>query len=322
MRYLAIEGVNVPVSRVIFGTAHPAVMDARDGEARKKAFALLDKAASLGITAIDMAHHYGEETVGAYLAAGADRDSLVLITKGGHHNEWRKRVTPYDIESDLMDSLAKLHTDRVDVYMLHRDDEGVPVGPIVETLGRLCRAGAIGAVGVSNWTCARIREANAYAAEKGLPPIRVSSPYYGLAEQIEDPWGGGCVSAAGPCAAGDRAFYRENGIPVIAYSALARGLFSGAVTDRASALERLDEPGARGYLSDGNLERLKRARSLAERKGISVSAAAIAYVLEKGDMDTCAVCATGSKEHLRDNAAAADIRLTKEECAWLDLSEG
>ena len=322
MRYLNIKGVGVPVSRVICGTACPAIAGASDAAARAKAFELLDLAASLGVTAIDMAHHYGEETVGAYLASGRDRDGLVLITKGGHHNEWRKRVTPYDIESDLMDSLAKLHTDRVDVYMLHRDDESVPVGPIVETLGRLERAGAIGAVGVSNWTCRRIREANLYADERGLPRIAVSSPYYGLAEQIEDPWGGGCVTAAGPAAAEDRAFYRGSGMPVIAYSALARGLFSGAVTDRESALRRLDGPGVRGYLSDGNLKRLSRARALAEKKGISVSAAAIAYVLEKGDMDTCAVCATGSKEHLRDNAAAADIRLTKEECAWLDLSEG
>lgn len=321
MRYGKITGVENPVSRIIFGTAHPAITGVRDNETRQKAFRLMDAALEDGITAFDMAHHYGEETVGEWLLDRGNRDRTVLITKGAHHNAWRKRVTPYDIESDLMDSLAKLHTDHIDIYMLHRDDETVPVKTIMDKLGELSRAGAIGAIGVSNWRVARIREANEYAAQAGLPKIRVSSPYYGLAEQLTDPWGGGCVSAAGPGAADDRAFYRANGIPVIAYSSLARGLFGGRVTDRASALELLDGPGVKGYLSDDNLKRLSRARELAEKKGLTVPAIAAAYVLEKGDMEAYAVCATGSEAHLLSNAAAADIRLTREECAYLDLTE-
>ena len=55
---------------------------------------------------------------------------MVIISKGAHHNQDRKRLTPFDITSDLYDSLARLKTDYIDIYLLHRDNPEVPVGPI------------------------------------------------------------------------------------------------------------------------------------------------------------------------------------------------
>ena len=85
-----------------------------------------------------------------------------------------------------------MRTDYIDIYLLHRDDPAVPASEIVEIFNAMHREGKIGAFGGSNWTHERIQEANAYAKDHGLIPFTVSSPNFGLADQIADPWGGGC----------------------------------------------------------------------------------------------------------------------------------
>ena len=101
-------------------------------------------------------------------------------------------MTDFDILHDAHNSLAKLKTNHLDIYMLHRDDPSVPVGPIVDVLNRLYDEGKIGAFGGSNWTVERTEEANNYALKHGLQPFTVASPNFGLADQLGDPWGGGC----------------------------------------------------------------------------------------------------------------------------------
>ena len=86
------------------------------------------------------------------IGAVGDRDQIVILTKGAHFNQDRNRVTPFDITSDLFDSLVRLRTDSIDLYLLHRDDPTVPVGPIVEVLNEHKEAGRICAIGGSNWT--------------------------------------------------------------------------------------------------------------------------------------------------------------------------
>lgn len=101
-------------------------------------------------------------------------------------------MTDFDILYDCHNSLAKLKTSHIQLYLLHRDDPQVPVGPIMETLNRLHAEGKIGVFGASNWTMERMMEANEYAYKHGLVPFTVSSPNFGLANQLDDPWGGGC----------------------------------------------------------------------------------------------------------------------------------
>ena len=117
-------------------------------------FALLDAAEAMGCNILDTALIYrggdSERVLGQWLQARGNRDDLILLTKGAHPNQDRRRVTHYDIASDLHDSLARLHTDHVDIYLLHRDDETQPVGPIVEALNEHHAAGRIGLFGGSN----------------------------------------------------------------------------------------------------------------------------------------------------------------------------
>jgi aryl-alcohol dehydrogenase-like predicted oxidoreductase len=130
MRYARVPGVDKPVSQLVQGT----VM-LRPAE-RERGFQLLDEVFALGCTAFDTARHYGdaELVLGPWLAARGVRDQAVIIGKGAHPRDGRNRVTPDDITADLTDSLARLGVDRIDLYLLHRDDPAVPVGPLVEVL--------------------------------------------------------------------------------------------------------------------------------------------------------------------------------------------
>ena len=73
--------------------------------------------------------------LGAWMDRRGNRSDVFILSKGGHPNADRnRRVTVFDIASDLFDSLARLRTDYIDLYLLHRDDPEVPVGPLVEAL--------------------------------------------------------------------------------------------------------------------------------------------------------------------------------------------
>ena len=218
-------------------------------------------------------------------------------------------------------SLAKLKTNHLDIYMLHRDDPTVPVGPIVEVLNRLYDEGKIGAFGGSNWTVERTEEANDYALKHGLQPFTVASPNFGLADQLGDPWGGGCVTISGPENKPDREWYARNHIPVFAYSTMARGFFSGRLESAhpEKAGEVLDEAGMKGYCYPQNFERLRRCEILAREKGMSVAQIAMAWIFNQKDLDVYALTSPVTREMMRTNVDASEIRLTEDECKWLDL---
>ena len=183
MEYGHVQGVDKPVSRLVQGTM---MLSSRELE---QSFALLDAVYALGCNTFDTAHVYGggdcERTMGQWVNERKLREKVVIIGKGAHHNQDRKRVTPFDITSDIHDSLARFKFSYIDLYLLHRDDPTVPVGPIVEALNEHKRAGRIRAFGGSNWTHERIREANEYATAHGLTPFAASSPNFSLAEQVK-----------------------------------------------------------------------------------------------------------------------------------------
>lgn len=332
MEYTKIDGLNKGLSKMVFGTATPqlfaAVADGAAAEDKEKAFKLLDSVFEAGINTFDCAAHYGEEIMGEWMQERGNREECVIITKCAHPNKWRDRVTDFDILSDVHDSLSKLRTDYIDVYMLHRDNPQVPVGPIVEVMNRLYSEGKIKLFGGSNWTHERIAEANKYAREHNLIPFTVSSPNFGLAEQVADPWvsdakfGGGCVTIAGPKNKAAREWYAENNIPVFAYSSLARGFFSGAFrSDKPEkAREILDNPGYIGYFCENNIKRLARCEKIAEKKDITVAQAAMAWIYNQR-FEVFALSSPVTAEQLRENIQALEIKLTEDEIKWLDLQE-
>ena len=317
MQYSHVTGLDKPISRLVQGTV---ALDPNDVD---KSFALLDEVYALGCNAFDTAHVYGsgdcERTLGRWICERGLREEVVIITKGAHHNADRNRVTPFDITSDLHDSLARLKVHTIDLYLLHRDDPTVPVGPIVEVLNEHREAGRIYAFGGSNWTHVRIEAANAYAEAHGLTPFVASSPQFSLADMVREPWRG-CISISGPGGEAARAWYQRAHMPLFTWSSLAGGFFSGRFTrDNLDSFESyLDRLCVTSYCSEDNFRRLDRAAGLAEAKGLALPQVALAYVVNQPlNIFALVGCRTGAE--FEANTAALDLRLTGEEIAWLEL---
>lgn len=317
MQYGKLPGVDKPISRIVHGTI---LANSKD---EQKSFELLDAALELGITTFDTAHVYGsgdnERTVGKWIRENNLRDQVVIVAKGAHHNADRKRVTPFDITADIHDSLARFQTDHLDIYLLHRDDPSVPVGPIVEVLNEHHKAGKIGPFGGSNWSYQRIREANEYAAAHGLVPFAASSPNLSLAEMIHEPWDG-CISISGPHREEDRAWYAQQNMALFTWSSLAGGFFSGRF--RRNNLDTFeayfDKVVVNSYISEDNFRRLDRAEELAKEKGMTLAQIAVAFVTSQ-PLNVFALLAPQTAEEARLNVEASEVKLTPVELAWLDL---
>jgi aryl-alcohol dehydrogenase-like predicted oxidoreductase len=290
-----------------------------------EAFELLDAVHEAGINLFDSAHGYGgggcDRVFGKWVRQRSLRDKVVIMDKGCHHHGETNRVTPECITSDLDDCLENLGFETIDVFAFHRDDETQPVGPLIERLNEHVREGKIRAFGASNWTHKRVAEANAYAEAYGLLPMAVSSPHYSLAQCIDDPWGRGSVTITGTGRAAAREWYRQNQMALVPWSALCGGFFSGRF--RRDNLDNFsagaDERCIRCYCSEYNFRRLDRAAELAREKGASVAQVALAWIL-CGPLNCFPLTAAWTPQEARDNAAAADLRLTQAELAWLDLA--
>ena len=318
MKYAKIDGIDQPIARLILGTFG---INSRETE---KGWALLDAAFDLGYTTLDTGHAYPSEmAIGQWIEKRKNREKIVIISKCSHPNEVRKRVTPFDMASDLHDSLARLRTDYIDIYLLHRDDPTVPVGPLVEALTEHRRAGRIRAFGASNWTHQRIQQANDYAESHGCEPFLVSSPHFSLAEQVEEPWAPGCVAISGPDASDARDWYTQNQMPVFAYSSLARGFFSGRISRQnfEEIRESIDAPCLHGYCHEPNFQRLDRAYALAAEKGVALPSIALAYVLNQ-KFDVFPITGAANPEELTASLSTLDLTLSSEELEWLDLTRG
>ena len=314
MVYTKIPYVSKPVSKMVFGTAIGSMMKGQNE------FELLDAVFASGITTFDTAADYGdsEASLGSWITARNLRDQVVVITKGANTTKWRTRLTVHDIMADFLTSQAKLQTDTVDLYFLHRDDPAVPVGPIVELLNSLHDEGKIGAFGGSNWTVQRIEQVNEYAYKKSLIPFTISSPNYSLAVMAADPCGDS-VTLSGDKNRAARDWYRQNQMPIFAYSSLARGFMSGRI--KSHELTRAHELIGLGGLEYGfpeNFERLRRAEILAEKKGVSVPQIAFAWIYNQ-PLNIHPITSPINTVQLQQSIAAMHLALSEQEMLWLNL---
>lgn len=306
MQTINIPGVGKKMSRLIMGTGDLRVLD----ESKR---IMLDAYLAAGGNAFDTAHQYRgkEKILGDWIAEKNIREQVVILCKGAHHDDGSPgpRVNPAAIRQDLAESLERLGTSYIDLYMLHRDDPGVPVGPIIEELNAQLAAGNVRAIGASNWEYARIEAANEYAARHGLQGFQFSSTNLSLAKANEPRWEG-CVSA-------DEAtisWHTRTQLPLLSWSAQAGGFFSG----RFSPEDRTDPEMARVYYSEGNWERYRRVIKLAEQMQVPPIQLSLAYVLYQA-FPTGAIIGPRNPQELNESAMAMQLQLTQQQVDWLDL---
>ncbi|MBD1380381.1 aldo/keto reductase [Metabacillus arenae] len=309
MKTITIPGLAKPVTTLIQGSDYfrPSIYD--------KVCSVLDRYVAIGGTTIDTAHIYcggeSEVAIGQWIKDRNNREDVVILTKGAHHDQNGPRVNPEAIFKDLFESLERLGTDYIDLYALHRDDPSVQVSVIIEALNEHIKAGRIKAIGASNWTVKRLQEANEYAASNRLVGFTFSSPNLSLAKAKEPFWDG-CVSAD----ASDCAWHQEHQFPILSWSSQARGFFTGRFTPE----DRSNEDLVRVFYSEDNWERLRRAGQLAKEKDVSTIQIALAYVLNQ-PFPSCALIGAQNEEELLSCYEGSKIVLTKDELNWLEHVE-
>jgi aryl-alcohol dehydrogenase-like predicted oxidoreductase len=254
---------------------------------------LLNLALDLGYDHLDTANIYGLGKNEELLAAAVmhRRSEFLLASKTGIIVDGPKRgidCAPESIAASLDASLARMGTDHIDLFYMHRFDPKVPIADSVGAMVRAIEAGKIGGYGVSEWSSAHIREAHAVH-----PVTAVQTEFSLWTRNVE---------------LGVLETTRELGIALVAFSPVARGALCGELRDPATLEEKDLRRTHPRFSADNwprNLALIEQFASLAASAELTPAQLALAWVLAQGD-HVHAIPGTTSVAHLRQNFAAWD----------------
>jgi predicted dehydrogenase/aryl-alcohol dehydrogenase-like predicted oxidoreductase len=300
---VGVQGVDLPVSKLILGCDNRTTV--------AEGAIVWDAWMEAGGNAFDTGFVYGgglhEKVLGEWIAARGVAKDVVVIAKGAHS----PYCTPRAIGTQLDISLERLGMAFVPIYIMHRDNPAVPVGEFVDALNALKAAGKIGIFGGSNWSPARLAEANAYAAAKGLDPFRILNNNLSLAVMEKPVWAG-CITSNTP---ETLAFLRQTGVTHLSWSSQARGYFlPEALRNRLPP----DTAPETCFGSPANAERRKRAEALAAERGVSAHNIATAWVLNQS-FPSLALIGPRTPGEIASTLPGAALTLTEAEVLWLNL---
>jgi aryl-alcohol dehydrogenase-like predicted oxidoreductase len=271
--------------------------------------ALIHRALDLGCTLFDTAALYGfgtnEVLVGRVLKA--HRHEITLCSKGGMAGEsfpdGVKRVIdgrPATIRRHCEESLARLGTDVIDLYYLHRWDKSVPIEDSVGMLSDLVRAGKVRTIGLSEVSASTLRKAHA------VHPITAVQTEYSLWSRNPE------IAVLDAC--------RELGASFVAFSPLARGFLTGQLLDVSGFAAndiRRHMPRFTPENYAANLKLLDGYMAVVKDVGCSPAQLALAWLLNKAP-HLIALPGTQNMAHLEDDLAGSDVTLTPQQMQTLD----
>ncbi|NWK96108.1 aldo/keto reductase [Sphingobium lactosutens] len=313
-----IAHTDLTVSRLCYGTN--MLGTAID---QQRSNAILDRFSALGGNFIDSARSYGdwvpdapkgasERAIGAWLKSQT-RDDFVIATKGGHFDmragDYRNRVDPASIASDLNESLDHLGIDRIDLYWLHMDNMETPVDELIDFLHEAKMAGKIRWFGASNWTAARVLEANAYAKASGKTGFVAVEPFWGLAKPHEM----NALQQGYQLYFEDHAgALRDADLAIIPYCSQSRGYFAMLEQGEDAISDTL-----KGFYDNPvNKARFAAARAVAARHGATVPEVALAYLMNQ-PQQVIPIFGASSPARVEESVKAAALTLSADELAEL-----
>lgn len=319
MRTHLFNGFDRPVSVLALGTqAFGTSITVQDS------FKMMDMYVDLGGNFLDTARLYGhysenvqgisETVIGWWMQARGNRDRVFIGTKGAHppmgcmHTG---RLDRASIRSDMEQSLRALGTDYVDIYWLHRDDASRPVEEILDTLNGLIREGKTRCIGASNWSLARLQEAQRVAAQKALQGFAATQPQWSLARQeiLEDDTLVRMDEEA-------YAWHCENGMPVVPFTSQAKGFYFKLAEGGEQALSK---KARERFLSPRNMRSYEILQQISARTGHSVGALSIAYLTSQ-PFPVCPIVGYSSLQQAQSMAEAGEIVLDPADRLALDRS--
>jgi aryl-alcohol dehydrogenase-like predicted oxidoreductase len=292
---------------------------------QENAFRLMDIFAEHGGNMVDTAQVYdnwlpiemsiSEKTIGRWMKSRKNRDQFIVTTKGAHpHLETMHipRLSPLDILHDINGSLQNLQVETIDLYWLHRDDTTRPVAEIIELLNDQIKVGKIRYFGCSNWSLARIKEAQRYAEDHHIQGFSGNQLMWSLAVADRIHLNDQSIVMIDE---ETKQYHRSTGLAAFAYSSLAQGLFSKWDSGVYSVNSDMVNP---VYRSIENRKRFERLRQLSLELSLSVSQVALGYIISQPSLSIPIVGCYTPKQ-LEECLQAEEAQLTQEQLNFLEI---
>jgi aryl-alcohol dehydrogenase-like predicted oxidoreductase len=274
----------------------------------KTSFELLDRFVDRGFNLVDTADVYSrwvpghsggesEAIIGRWLKKGGGRrDKIVLATKVGiEMGPDQKGLGAKRIKEAVEASLARLQTDRIDLYQAHRDDEATPLDETMAAFDELIKQGKVRAIGASNYSAARLAESLKVSAAHGYARFETLQPEYNLVERkgFEEQLAPLCLSEQ---------------IGVIGYYSLASGFLSGKYRSEADLAKSARGGKVKAYLNARGKTILSALDSAASQYQASPAAVALAWLIAQ-PVVTAPIASATSLEQLDELLKAPEIEL-------------
>jgi 1-deoxyxylulose-5-phosphate synthase len=314
MEYVRLGQTGLKVSRICLGCMsygakrwQPWVLE------EEEALPFFRRAIEAGINFFDTANVYSrgesERITGKALKEYARREDVVIATKvrgqmGDGPND--QGLSRKHIMDQIDASLARLGTDYVDLYQIHRFDYETPIEETMAALDDIVRAGKARYIGASSMYAWQFAKMQSVAERNGLTKFVSMQPQYNLVYREEE------REMLPLC--------KDQGVGVIPWSPLARGFLVGGRTKAGEGnteRARADQNAARMYFRDPDLAVIDALSGLAAEKGAPNMQLALAWVL-RNPVVTAPIIGATKAHHLDDAIAALSISLTDEEARRLE----
>lgn len=314
MQYSRLGNTGLIVSRLAFGamtfTQGNKDIGAIYKVGAKLAEELVGRALDAGVTLFDTADGYagGESETLLGAALKSKRQDVILATKVGFRTGEplvRAGLSRRHILWSVDQSLKRLGTDWIDLYLVHKEDPFTPLEETLQALDAVVRAGKVRYLGYSNWSAWKVAAAMEIQKSAGLAPFTHGQMHYSLlgrdVERDVIP------------------MMRHYGLGLTVWSPLSAGFLSGKYTR-----ENLSNPDNRysgfdilPFDKEHGFKLVERMRGIASARGASVAQVAIAWLLAKDAVTSVHVGATKTGQ-LDDNLGAANVTLSSAEISELD----
>jgi len=303
MEHTTLGKTGISVSRICLGT-----MTFGPILAEKEASEIVDKAIEFGINFFDTANVYGggqsEEMLGA--AIKGRRDEVVIASKVfWSPTRSQSGLSRAFVLNELNDSLDRLQTDYIDLYYAHRYDVDTSAENFVRTFNHAIGEGKIRHIGASSMYAWELVK-TLWAADKlGLEPVQVIQPQYNLLFREEE------REILPLC--------KDQDIAVVPWAPFAQGVLAGKYTrDSLSDSPRAQNENIQHwFLREEDFTILDRVIEVAEQRDVTPAQIALAWTLAKNVVSS-PIIGVSKMAHLEQAVEAVEIKLTQEECTYLE----
>lgn len=282
----------------------------------KASFNVLDSFVDAGFNFIDTADMYStwvpgnkggesETIIGKWMKERKNRKNLVIATKLGNEVEGRKGLSKSYMKVAVENSLKRLQTDYIDLYISHKDDPETAVEETMEAFNILVKEGKVRYIGASNLSAERIAKSNQFAKENKLDGYISIQPLYNLydRETFEKEY---------------LPLVNDENLAVTSYYALASGFLSGKYRTEADSAKSPRGGGIIGkYLNERGVSILTAMDKISAETGAPLPQIALAWQLHKPFI-TSPIASATSKEQLNEWTGALNLKLTAEQMDLLD----